>query len=96
MRRKTHEQFVNELALVNPNIKIVGKYETAKTKIECECLVCNYKWKATPNSLLHGNGCKACGDIKRAEGLRKSNEQFVSELKNINPDIKPISEYKGA
>ena len=36
MRRKTHEQFVNELALVNPNIKIVGKYETAKTKILVE------------------------------------------------------------
>lgn len=96
MHRKTHEQFVTELALVNPNIKIVGKYETAKTKIECECLVCNYKWKSTPNSLLHGKGCKACGDIKRAEGLRKSNEQFVSELKNINPDIKPIGKYKGA
>lgn len=31
-RKKTHEEFVEEMKVKNPNIEILGKYKTAKEK----------------------------------------------------------------
>lgn len=36
---KTHEQFIQELYEVNPNIEIQSQYINARTKIHCKCLV---------------------------------------------------------
>ena len=41
-KRKTHEKFVEEMKIVNPNIEILGKYKNSYTKIDCLCKVCNY------------------------------------------------------
>ena len=32
-KRKTHEEFVNEMKEVNPNIEILGEYVDSKEKI---------------------------------------------------------------
>ena len=37
-RKKTHEEFVEEMKVKNPNIKILGKYKTAKEKVKREFL----------------------------------------------------------
>lgn len=47
----------------NPNVIIRGKYVNSKTKIQCQCKTCGNEWKATPNSLLQGHGCKLCADL---------------------------------
>lgn len=93
-RRKTHEQFISELASINQNVKILGKYESSKTKIEVECLICGNQWKTTPHRLLNGNGCPKCAREKIADNRRKSHDEFVSELKDVNPNIKIIGKYK--
>lgn len=90
-KRKTHEEFVEEMKIVNPNIEILGKYKNSYTKIDCLCKVCNYKWAVTPSHLLHGTGCPKCN--KRAI---RSHEEFIDEMKTINKDIEIIGKYTTA
>jgi hypothetical protein len=59
-QRKPHEQFVAELAIVNPKILILGGYLNSQSKIECKCIDCGHKWSATPANLLCGHGCPIC------------------------------------
>ena len=39
-KRKTHEEFINELKETRPNIKISGKYENCNSKL-CFMHLCN-------------------------------------------------------
>lgn len=91
MKRKTHEEFIDEMKSINPSIFVNGTYVNSSTKIEVKCLICNHVWNATPNSLIQGHGCPAC-----ANNQKKTHKQFVSEMKKYNPYIEIIGEYKTA
>ena len=41
-RKQTHEEFVQDIKNINPTIKIIGKYQKAKERIECSCNICNF------------------------------------------------------
>ena len=58
--RKTNDEFVNELKLINPKIKVLEKYINNHTKLLCKCLIDGNKWYASPNSLLTNHGCPEC------------------------------------
>lgn len=87
--RKTHEEFENEMKILNPNIKLLGKYTRAKDKIKCECLNCGNVWDARASHLKEGRGCSKCSHLK-------SNSDFLKELSNSNPNIIALEEYAGA
>lgn len=87
---KTHEQYIAELADVNSDIAVIGKYINSYTKIKHLCLKCGHEWSAKPHSLLHGNHCPRCST------RRKSHEQYISELAIKNPNIEVIGEYINA
>ena len=70
---------------------IVSVYKGFNNKIKCKCLKHNYFWDATPHNLSGGSCCPIC-----ARNVKKTNEQFVSELKLIDPNIYAIDTYKGA
>ena len=91
MRRKSHEDFVSELKLLNPYITVMGVYENSSTKIEVSCNKCNHIWYVTPNSLLQGSGCPKC-----ANNQKKTNEDFIQEMKEYNPYIEVVGEYINA
>ena len=61
---KTHDQYVEELNNVNPNIKVIGKYMGANTPILHKCLIDDYEWITTPANLLYGTGCPKCNESK--------------------------------
>lgn len=70
--RKTHEQFVNELSIANPNIEVLGKYTMNKNKIMCRCKIHNYTWQADPNHLLYRQtGCPRCASYHNENLLDK-------------------------
>ena len=94
MKRKTHNEFINELKNINSNIKILGEYKNSSTKIQCECLICENKWKAKPSHLLSGHGCPECAKKQRAKSNTKTHEQFIVELTKVNPNIKVLNKYK--
>lgn len=92
---KSHQDFIKGLSKVNTNIKILGNYVNATTKIRCQCLVDNNVWYATPNSLLRGRGCPICGRIKANNNTRKSHDKFIGEIKRLKPNIEILTNYIG-
>lgn len=92
-RRKTHEEFIGEMININPNIEIVGKYKKHDSKIDCECIVCGNTWSSKPNNLLNGRGCPKCSIERRSNIRRKTQEQFVEEMKIKNPNIEILGQY---
>ena len=92
--RKPHQQFVEEMVQVNNRIVILGEYRAQNINVLCSCNTCGHQWNALPNNLLRGQGCPECGKKAIGDKLRKSHEQFISELRSINPKIEIISEYQ--
>lgn len=90
---KTHEQFISEMKIINPNVEFLTKYTNVKKKIKCRCLIDGYEWTTTPDSLLGGRGCHQCAKQKLYDTQVKSNEQFLSELYIVNPNIQPLEKY---
>lgn len=94
MRTKTHEQFVEQMRSISPNIEILGTYKSAETELEVRCTLCGEVWSAKPSALLMGRRkCASC----RAKGIgikrRKTTEQFKAELAEISPHIEVLGEY---
>ena len=94
--RKSPEAFIEELAISNPNVEAIGPYVNSSTKVECRCKKCGHVWSVVPGSLLRGHGCPICAKAKRAARQTKSHEEFVLQLSQVNPNIKPIGQYAGS
>lgn len=94
--KKTHEQYVNEVKIINPNIIVLGEYVNAETPILHKCLIHNIEWMAFPVSVLRGGGCYECGIEKSSSIRRKSHEQYVAEVMEINSDIEVVGIYVGS
>lgn len=92
-RRKTNEEYLEELRLINPNLQVIGEYRDNSTKVRYECLICGKKWMAMPGSVLSGHGCPFCGSRHSADSKRKSHEQFIMELREINSKVIVLGEY---
>ncbi len=92
-RCKKHEQFIREMDLVNPRIKILSSYINDITKVNCSCRQCGHVWKARPTNLLQGIGCPQCAIKNGAMKKRKSQERFVLEISEKHPKIEIMGEY---
>lgn len=54
MRRKTQEEFINEVEKEQDHrIEVIGQYKNIDTKIEVRCRKCGIKWEASPYNLTH-------------------------------------------
>lgn len=62
--RKTHDQFAEELAAINPGIELTTRYVMSTERIGCRCKLCGYEWSPKAYSLLSGRGCPACARTK--------------------------------
>lgn len=89
-QRKSHEEFINELTFINPDIEVIDKYINSTTKIKVKCKICNHEYMSTPTNLLRGFKCIEC--FKKSQ--HKIHDDFVKELKNINNKVKVIGQYK--
>lgn len=90
-KKKTHEQYVAEVAEINPNIEVVGIYTYAKTKILHRCKIDGYEWYILPNNALKGYGCPKC-----ANTIKKTHEEYESQIKETRKDIIVIEKYVNA
>lgn len=89
LKRNTHDQFINKLTNINKNIKVLGTYTTANSKIQVQCKICNYIWEPISSSLLSGNGCPKC-----ANQITISHNDFLERIKDSkNKNITIIGEY---
>lgn len=93
MRKKTHEEYVSELAVKNPNLEVIEKYVNAQTKIMHRCLQHNIEWKVLPGNALKGKGCKECMKEKNRNKFVKSHEEYVNQVNNVNSNILVLEKY---
>ena len=80
--KRTHEEFLNRLQQVNPNIEVLGTYINAETKILCKCKIDGHIWEVRPYSLLLGYGCPKCGG-----NAKLTHEEFIEKLQQVNSNI---------
>lgn len=53
--KKTHQEYVDRVKKINPNIDVLGEYNGRHKKILHKCKIDGYKWCATPNSYFRWN-----------------------------------------
>ena len=75
--KKTTDEFIAEMAVLHPDIEVVGEYKNSHEKILCRCLKHDVLYDAIPTNLLrrHTNGCRLCfeesSESKLAAQLKK-------------------------
>lgn len=87
IKKKTTQDFINELNIINPNITVLGEYLGCKTKTLCKCNICGHEWEASPTNLLSGRGCPECKHtkMKQASSSRKlTTEEFIYKAKETH------------
>ena len=92
--RKTTDDFKREMAIVNPNIEIIGEYIKNKIPIECRCKIHNHRWFSIPSNLLNGSAkCPMCSvdHVREVEGL--SIDEINKRLNETTPHINIIGNY---
>lgn len=95
MKRKTHEEYVFEVSQINPFIEVIGKYAGNHIKILHKCKIDGYEWMVAPSNILHGTGCPKCKALKLHTLKIKTNDQYVTEVAKINPNIVVVGKYSG-
>lgn len=93
MKRKTHKEFVTQLNGVNPNIEVIGEYQTQREKILVKGRNCGHTWKANPYDLLKKSGCPQCRYIRNGKIARKTRSEFEKDVHKNNPNIVVIGNY---
>ena len=86
-KRKTTEEYKEELKIKNYNIEVLEEYINAKTKILHRCFN-GHIFKAYPSNILKGHGCKICSQTK-------THDEYVAELSDKMPTIKILDTYIG-
>lgn len=93
-RKKTTNDFIDEMKKVNKNIKIIGDYSGSHNLIRCKCLIDNYEWESYASNLLNKSaGCPECAknNIKKIESL--SDNEFKERLKQVNENVILLDKY---
>lgn len=87
--KRTHEEYVIDLAKVNKNIEPLEDYVNLKTKILHRCKVCGYEWKIKPTNLLHlKQGCPHCNGRAKL-----THSEIVEIIFQVNPNIELLDTY---
>lgn len=79
-KSKSHEQFIKDLAMIHPTIKVLSDYTKSSAKIKVKCMVCNHEYETEANSLLQGHGCPNCYDNRRGDTLKMTHEEFINRI----------------
>ena len=92
-KKKTHEEYVNELSIKNPNVRVVEQYINTNTAILHHCLIHDIFWKTTPSRALSGVGCQKCKHERFRDTRCKTHEKYVEEVKIRNPYVIVVGKY---
>ena len=81
-RKKTTEEFKDEMRDVYPDIEIIGEYEGSTKKIKLRCTKHNKEFYKTPKNMKRGfkNLCPKCKGEDQHKRQRKPEEVFLREL----------------
>lgn len=72
-KRKTHEEFVKELKIKKPYVKVIGLYVSNRDSIECICGYCGYS-KNKDKMIDKLNQIQINDNIKNEYCIKKSHK----------------------
>lgn len=94
MRKKTKEEYNNQLHTIHPHINLISDYLGTHEQSSFECLIDGCVWQSTPRNVLRDKlACPCCKS--KAQSLRQtwSNEYYVSKLSEVTKDIISLEPY---
>lgn len=92
-RKKTQDEYIREVAEINPNIEVIGIYIDTDTKIQHRCKIDGHIWEALPHNVLRGKGCPMCKSRKMSREQAKSHESYVLELSQKRNNVIVLGTY---
>lgn len=95
-KKKSHEEYVEELKNINSDIEVVGTYIDNKTPILHHCKIHDIEWYARPYNILSGKSCMLCKSDKIKSSKRMSECEYVERLSVSNPSVELIGKYINA
>jgi hypothetical protein len=81
MRKKTHEEYVSEVANINSNIEVVGQFIGVHIPILHRCKIDGYIWLTRPKGVLNKHGCPVCSGHTIGQAPEYKNSIWASEYK---------------
>lgn len=92
----SNEEYIQRLKNINKNVIPIEKYIGMKTPILHKCLVHCYKWNVSPENILNDvHRCPKCIKEEKDNSFLQEKNQYIEDLKESNPNLKLIEEYKG-
>lgn len=94
-RKYTHEEYVDAVKAKHPHMEVRSKYDGKRKPILLHCNIHNYDFEIKADSALNSvHGCKLCAIDYVSGCKRKSQEEFLEEVKDVlNPNVIIIGEY---
>ena len=88
--RYSHEEYVQIMSKLHPNIEVLGEYINSLTKVELRCKKCGHEWATAPNSSVgKKRGCPKCA----IKSLDRTHEEYVETMKEMHPNIEVLGNY---
>lgn len=93
-RRKTHEEFIEEvLEKRGKEYQVISEYKGSKEMVWVKHTVCNKKYEVRADGLVGGSKCRVC----RYKGATKTQEEYEQDVYKVHGDeYQVVSEYTGA
>ena len=71
VKKRTADEYVYEVSMINPNLEVLGQYVNAVTPILHRCKIDKNEWLAQPNHILSGHGCPVCSHSMGEKAITK-------------------------
>ena len=83
-RRKSHEDFVRDMSIANPDITIIGQYTGTHRLIKCRCNIDGHEWESYAANLLNGSAkCPICnmsaGEANLVKFMKEHNINYKTQ-----------------
>ena len=94
-KKRTHDDFVKEINLLNPNIEILNEFKSTDSIVRCKCKNDGNEWTTHARNLLQGQNCKLCMNKIIGRSQMHSDEWFKDKMLELHPDIEILTPYAG-
>ena len=86
---RTSQEFFDDMSKIHPDFIITGDYLYSNSRMHIKHIKCNYEWD-TDAITLYRCGCPKCGNA-----IKKTQEEFESQVYVRYPYLKITSSYNG-
>ena len=90
---------INHILENHPYFEVLSEFNGLRKPILRKCKICGDIREVNARCLVEKDTnnnyrkCSICSAKERAKSKRKTHEQFIKEMQNINPNIEFLSEY---